>query len=99
MQKGGKQATPVYAAALRCEMQQGRLFLSSSLIKNIEVFRLAGYSTWTGEAVPIAIGIFYTIANNERFVGVTVTSQIVDLLQRVRFLYEPQTRNESKRWL
>ncbi len=99
MQKGGKQAAPCLCRSRRCEMQQGRLFLSSSLIKNIEVFRLAGYYTWTGEAVPIAIGIFYTIVNNKRFVGVTVTSQIVDLLQRVRFPYEPQTRNESKRWL
>ena len=33
MQKGGKQANPVYAAALRYEMQQGCLFLKSSLIK------------------------------------------------------------------
>ena len=37
--------------------------------QNIEAFRLAGYSTWTGEAVG-SNPAFYTIAKNERFVSV-----------------------------
>ena len=43
MQKGGKQVAP-------CDDATELPFSKSSLIENIEVFRLAGYSTWTGEA-------------------------------------------------
>ncbi len=43
-----------------CEMQQGCLFLKSSLIKNIEVFQLVEFVIWNHEVVSSSLA-FYTI--------------------------------------
>ena len=46
-----------------CEMQQGRLFLQSSLIKNIAVFQLEEFVIWNHEVVSSSLACYTTLLN------------------------------------
>lgn len=81
----GVMATQVSSSLSEKQAQGHGFWFNSKSRTKTEIFQLVEYVVWNHEVVGSSPA-FCT----KRFVGIMVISQIVDLLSRVRFPYEPQ---------